>query len=105
MKIFRAESLIFVVIVGIVVLALMNGGYFTVNPGEVAVKIRLGKLVDSYEEGLYFMLTMHPQIMGVPSRSKMLDRLIQLMKLKGDVWFATPKQIAEYWIKHGGDKT
>ncbi|MBY8996688.1 MAG: polysaccharide deacetylase [Candidatus Thorarchaeota archaeon] len=54
-----------------------------------------------YEEGLYFMLTMHPQIMGVPSRSKMLDRLIQLMKSKGDVWIATPKEVAEYWLQHG----
>ena len=57
-----------------------------------------------YEEGLYFMLTMHPQIMGVPSRSKMLDRLIRLMKSKGDVWFATPKEIAEYWLEYGGNK-
>ena len=55
-----------------------------------------------YEEGLYFMLTMHPQIMGVPSRSKMLERLIQLMKSKSDVWIATPKDIAEYCLEHGG---
>jgi len=55
-----------------------------------------------YEEGLYFMLTMHPQIMGVPSRSKMLDRLIELVKSKGDVWIATPREIAEYWVEHGG---
>lgn len=56
-----------------------------------------------YDEGLYFMLTMHPQIMGVPSRSRMLDKLIHLMKSKGDVWFATPIELAEYWLKHGGD--
>ncbi len=56
-----------------------------------------------YEEGLYFMLTMHPQIMGVPSRSKMLDRLVHLMKSKGDVWFATPREIAEFWLQHGGE--
>ena len=56
-----------------------------------------------YDEGLYFMLTMHPQIIGVPSRSKLLDRLIQQMKSKGDVWFATPKEITEYWLEHGGN--
>lgn len=55
-----------------------------------------------YEEGLYFMLTMHPQIMGVPSRSKMLGRLIELMKSKEDVWFATPREIVEYWLEHRG---
>ncbi|MFW9787417.1 MAG: polysaccharide deacetylase [Candidatus Thorarchaeota archaeon] len=56
-----------------------------------------------HEEGLYFMLTMHPQIMGVPSRSRMLGRLIELMKSKGDVWIATPKEVSEYWLQHGGE--
>lgn len=55
-----------------------------------------------YEEGLYFMLTMHPQIMGIPSRSKMLGRLIEHMQSKGDVWFATPREIAEYWLEQRG---
>lgn len=55
-----------------------------------------------YREGLYFMLTMHPQIMGVPSRSEMLGRLIELMKSKGDVWIATPKDIAAFWMEEGG---
>ena len=49
------------------------------------------------------MLTMHPQIMGVPSRSEMLGRLIKLMKSKTDVWIATPREIAEYWLEQGGD--
>jgi peptidoglycan/xylan/chitin deacetylase (PgdA/CDA1 family) len=53
-----------------------------------------------HEEGLYYMLVMHPQIMGVPSRAKMLDKLIKLMKSKGDVWFATPCEIAEYWMEN-----
>ncbi len=55
-----------------------------------------------YEEGLYYMLTMHPQIMGIPSRAKMLEKLIQHMKSKKGVWFATPVEIAQFWIEIGG---
>lgn len=50
-----------------------------------------------YDEGLYFMLAMHPQIIGVPSRAKMLETLIKYMKSKQDVWFATPTEIAHFW--------
>lgn len=50
-----------------------------------------------YEEGLYFMLAMHPQIIGVPSRAKMLENLIEIIKSKKDVWFATPIEIAQFW--------
>jgi len=32
----------------------MLGAFFIVSPGEVAIKARLGKIVDSYEEGLHF---------------------------------------------------
>jgi peptidoglycan/xylan/chitin deacetylase (PgdA/CDA1 family) len=51
----------------------------------------------TYEEGLYFMLAMHPQIIGVPSRAKMLENLIEFMKSKKDVWFATPFEITQFW--------
>jgi peptidoglycan/xylan/chitin deacetylase (PgdA/CDA1 family) len=50
-----------------------------------------------YEEGLYYMLVMHPQIMGVPSRTKMLEKLILEMSSKKDVWFAIPSEITQYW--------
>ncbi|MHA2275542.1 MAG: polysaccharide deacetylase family protein [Candidatus Kariarchaeaceae archaeon] len=50
-----------------------------------------------YDEELYYMLVMHPQLMGVPSRAKMLEKLIQLMQSKNDVWFATPYEIAKHW--------
>jgi len=50
-----------------------------------------------YEEGLYFMLTMHPQIMGIPSRARMLEKLIQFMKSMEGVWFAKPVEIAQFW--------
>jgi len=55
-----------------------------------------------YEEGLYFMLAMHPQTMGIPSRTKMLEKLIQLMISKKGVWFATPREICRFWKEKRG---
>jgi peptidoglycan/xylan/chitin deacetylase (PgdA/CDA1 family) len=50
-----------------------------------------------HEEGLYYMLAMHPQIIGIPSRTRMLEKLIKLMKSKQNVWFATPTEITQFW--------
>ncbi|MEM1547369.1 MAG: polysaccharide deacetylase [Candidatus Methanomethylicia archaeon] len=49
-----------------------------------------------YEENLYFMIIMHPQVMGQPSRAKVLDELIKYIKSKKNVWIATAKEIASY---------
>jgi peptidoglycan-N-acetylglucosamine deacetylase len=48
----------------------------------------------AYEERGLYLLTMHPHIMGHRSRVALLDRLIQYMKTKPGVWFATHEQIA-----------
>jgi peptidoglycan/xylan/chitin deacetylase (PgdA/CDA1 family) len=50
----------------------------------------------AYEEGGLYLLTMHPHMMGHRSRAAMLERLIQYMKKKGGVWFATHEQIARH---------
>jgi peptidoglycan/xylan/chitin deacetylase (PgdA/CDA1 family) len=50
----------------------------------------------AYEEGTMFMLTMHPHVIGHRSRAVHLDRLIQYIKTKPNVWFATAEQIATY---------
>ncbi len=53
-----------------------------------------------HQEGLYYMLVMHPQLIGVPSRAMMLDNLISGMKRFGkEVWFATPSEVARYWME------
>jgi len=46
-------TLIFLVGFGFV---MFTSGYFTVKPGEVAIKIRLGKLSGAYEEGFYIKI-------------------------------------------------
>jgi len=50
----------------------------------------------AHEEGGLYLLTMHPHMMGHRSRVALLERLIQYMKKKGGVWFATHEQIANH---------
>jgi peptidoglycan-N-acetylglucosamine deacetylase len=50
----------------------------------------------AYEEGGLYLLTMHPHMMGHRSRAAMLERLIEYMKKKPGVWFATHEQIATH---------
>ena len=50
----------------------------------------------AYEEGGLYLLTMHPHMMGHRSRAAMFERLIQYMKKKPGVWFATHEQIAAH---------
>ncbi|NQV01645.1 MAG: prohibitin family protein [Bacteroidia bacterium] len=44
------------VLAGLIVLVVIADGFFTIQPGEVGIKVRLGKIVDSYSEGLYFKI-------------------------------------------------
>ena len=50
----------------------------------------------AYEEGGLYLLTMHPHMTGHRSRAAMLERLIQYMKKKPGVWFATHERIAAH---------
>ena len=50
----------------------------------------------AYEERGLFLLTMHPHIMGHRSRVAVLDKLIQHIKAKPGVWFATHEEIARH---------
>lgn len=50
----------------------------------------------AYEESGLYLLTMHPHMIGHRSRAAMLERLVQYMKRKPGVWFATHEQIANH---------
>ena len=50
----------------------------------------------AYEERGLYLLTMHPHIMGHRSRVALLNRLIQYMKAKPGVWFATHEQVTRH---------
>jgi peptidoglycan/xylan/chitin deacetylase (PgdA/CDA1 family) len=56
----------------------------------------------AYREGTLFVLTLHPHVVGMRSRVIYLDRLIQHMKVKPGVWFATGEQVARYVKQQAG---
>lgn len=51
-----------------------------------------------HAEGRYFMLTMHPEIIGRASRIAMLEELIEYIKSFKNVWFCTPQELYQEWI-------
>jgi peptidoglycan/xylan/chitin deacetylase (PgdA/CDA1 family) len=58
----------------------------------------------AYEEHTMLMLTMHPHVSGRRSRAVHLAKLLDYMKGKPGVWFATAQHIAEY-VKKGENAT
>lgn len=54
----------------------------------------------AYAEKGLFLLTMHPHIIGHRSRMSILDELIQYIRSRPGVWFATHEQIARYVKEH-----
>jgi peptidoglycan/xylan/chitin deacetylase (PgdA/CDA1 family) len=46
------------------------------------------------EVGGSFILTMHPQVIGRPSRLALLDEFMTFVQAHGDVWIATCREIA-----------
>ena len=67
------------------------------NPSVSAVyEVFQSEFDVAHEEGGLYLLTMHPHMIGHRSRAAMLERLIQYMKKKGGVWFATHEQIANH---------
>jgi peptidoglycan-N-acetylglucosamine deacetylase len=50
----------------------------------------------AYVEGGLFLLTMHPHIIGHRSRMSVLEELIQHIRSRVGVWFATHEDIARY---------
>jgi peptidoglycan-N-acetylglucosamine deacetylase len=51
-----------------------------------------------YAEGSFFNWLGHPQIIGRPSRMRMVERLIQKILGKSDVWWPRPIDLAQFWL-------
>ena len=54
----------------------------------------------AYREGTMFLLTTHPMVIGRRSAIVILEDLIDYIKSKPGVWFATHREVAEY-VKRG----
>lgn len=52
-----------------------------------------------HEWGGLFNLACHPQVIGHPSRLRLLRATIGLVKRHRDVWWATASEVAEHWLK------
>ncbi len=78
--------------------------HVAIRNGEDVFKIWSDEFNSAYEEGTMFILTMHPQVIGHRYRMMMLDKLVQHMKSKPGVWFATHEQIARHSLGEGGSK-
>jgi peptidoglycan/xylan/chitin deacetylase (PgdA/CDA1 family) len=66
-----------------------------ISPMDV-YSIWAGEFDRAYEERTMIILTLHPKYIGHRSRIDMLDKLIEYMKTKEGVWFATHEAIARY---------
>jgi len=65
------------------------------NPREV-LQVYKDEFDVAHQEGTMFLLTMHPHYIGHRSRIVILEELINHIKSKGNVWFATHRETAEY---------
>ena len=73
------------------------------SPRDVA-QVWIDEFDKAWEEGTMFLLTMHPHITGHRSRIVALELLIDHMRKKGSVWFATHRATVEYVKKEAGMK-
>ncbi len=78
------------------------GGTRPYTPPSAVYEIWTAEFDMAYEEGGMFLLTMHPQIIGHRSRIAMLEELIQYMRARPGVWFATHEQVARHAQEQGG---
>jgi peptidoglycan/xylan/chitin deacetylase (PgdA/CDA1 family) len=67
------------------------------NPRSV-LEIWQDEFLGMWEWGGLFDLTMHPQLIGHPSRLLMLRALIRFMKGHPDVWWASAREVAAHWL-------
>jgi peptidoglycan-N-acetylglucosamine deacetylase len=65
------------------------------NPREV-LQVYKDEFDMAYEEGTVFLLTMHPHYIGHRSRIVILRELIEYIRSKPDVWFATHEDAVRY---------
>ncbi len=73
------------------------------SPRDVA-QVWMDEFDRAYEEGTMFLLTMHPHITGHRSRIVALELLIQHIRSRQGVWWATHRQVAEYVRQQAGLK-
>ena len=60
----------------------------------------------SHRDGLCMTTIFHPKVCGKPGRLLLLEQWLKHMREQSGVWFATGRQVADWWRSHhasGGD--
>jgi peptidoglycan/xylan/chitin deacetylase (PgdA/CDA1 family) len=70
-----------------------------ISPRDV-LEIFKDEFEGAYAAGGLFQLTMHPHVTGYRSRILMLEGLIAHMRSRGDIWFGTHAQVADWVREH-----
>ncbi|QDL93855.1 polysaccharide deacetylase (plasmid) [Paroceanicella profunda] len=70
------------------------------TPPEAVFDIFRREFDAAWEEGGLFQLTMHPHVTGYRSRIWILDRLVEHIRARGGVWFATHADIVRHAKAH-----
>jgi regulator of protease activity HflC (stomatin/prohibitin superfamily) len=78
---------------------LIMGSFFVVSPGEVAVKTRLGKIVNSYEEGLHFKIPLVESIIKFSIQIQRAD--IKTQAFSKDLQTMTAHLVVNHRIQNG----
>lgn len=66
------------------------------TPPEAVLDIFTREFDAAHAEGGVFQLTMHPHVIGYRSRLWLLEALIERMRDRGDVWFATHAEVVAH---------
>ena len=66
------------------------------SPPREVLQVYVDEFDKAYEEGTMFLLTMHPHYVGHRSRIVLLEGLINHIRTKRGVWWATHREAAEY---------
>jgi len=66
------------------------------SPPRDVAQVWIDEFDKAHEERTMFVLTMHPHIVGHRSRIVALEQLIAHIRRKGNVWWATHGEVAEY---------
>ncbi len=72
------------------------------TPPSGVLEIFKREFEGAYAEGGLFLLTMHPHYIGHHSRMQILDELVQHIRTKPDVWFASHAEVARYCKEQAG---
>jgi hypothetical protein len=71
---------------------------------RLALEAHLSEFDVAYEEGSMFLPTMNPQIIGYRSRMAVPEKLVQYIRSRPDVWFATHEQVLRHVKESGASK-